>query len=139
MGTETKMIGDLKQTDEAAANLQIFIQKDSRPSEFTRPLTSIALNLNGNLPVDRRRVSLLKFPIFQVLMPQSCFISNPFLFKSQLFAIVVDWFCKLSKYLRNLAETVMRFIQQNILLKVLADFNKLFNFEKFLIYVLPKI
>ena len=49
-----------KQTDTAAANLQISIQKHSRPSEFSRPLTSITLNLNGDLPVDRRRVSLLK-------------------------------------------------------------------------------
>ena len=53
---------DLKQTDAAAANPQISIQKDSRPSEFTRPLTSITLNLNGDLRIDRRRVSLLKFP-----------------------------------------------------------------------------
>ena len=53
---------ELKQTDAAAANLQISIQQDSRPSEFSRPLISIILNLNGNLPVDRRRVSLLKFP-----------------------------------------------------------------------------
>ena len=30
-----------------AADLQISIQKDSRPSEFSRPLTSITLNLNG--------------------------------------------------------------------------------------------
>ena len=51
---------ELKQTDAAAAILQISIQKDSRASEFSRPLTSITLNLNGNLPVDRRRVSLLK-------------------------------------------------------------------------------
>ena len=56
-------IRELKQTDAAAANLQISIQKDSRPSEFSRPLTAITLNLNGNLPVDRRRVSLLKLPI----------------------------------------------------------------------------
>ena len=56
-------IRELKQTDAAAANLQISIQKDSRPSEFSRPLTSITLNLNGNLPVDLRRVSLLKLPI----------------------------------------------------------------------------
>ena len=55
-------ISELKQTDAAAANLQISIQKDSRPSEFSRPLTSITLNLNGNLPVDRGRVSLLKLP-----------------------------------------------------------------------------
>ena len=53
---------ELKQTDAAAANLQISIQKDSRPSEFSRPLTSITLNLNRDLPVDRRRVSLLKLP-----------------------------------------------------------------------------
>ena len=53
---------ELKQTDAAAANLQISIQKNSRPSEFSRPLTSITLNLNRDLPVDRRRVSLLKLP-----------------------------------------------------------------------------
>ena len=38
---------ELKQTDAAAASLQISIQNDSRPSEFSRPLTSIILNLNG--------------------------------------------------------------------------------------------
>ena len=53
---------ELKQTDAAAVNLQISIQKDSRPSEFSRPLTSITLNLNRDLPVDSRRVSLLKLP-----------------------------------------------------------------------------
>ena len=53
---------ELKQTDTAAGNLQISIQKDSRPSEFSRPLTAITLNLNRDLPVDRRRVSLLKLP-----------------------------------------------------------------------------
>ena len=53
---------ELKQTDAAAANLKISIQKDSRPSESSRPLTSITLNLNGDLHVDRRRVSLLKLP-----------------------------------------------------------------------------
>ena len=53
---------ELKQTDAAAANLQISVQKNSRPSEFSRPLTSITLNLNGDLIVDRRRVSLLKLP-----------------------------------------------------------------------------
>ena len=37
--------------------------KFPRPSEFSRPLTPITLNLNGNLPVDCRRVSLLKLPI----------------------------------------------------------------------------
>ena len=52
-----------EQTEAAAANLQISIQKDSSPSEFSRPLTSITLNLNGALPVDRCRVSLLKLPI----------------------------------------------------------------------------
>ena len=57
-------IKELKQTDAVAANLQISIQKDSRPSEFKRPLTSITLILNGDLPVDRRRrVSLLKLPV----------------------------------------------------------------------------
>ena len=57
---------ELKQTDVAAANLQIPIQKDSRPSEFSRPLISITLNLNGDLPVDRRRVSLLKLPNYGI-------------------------------------------------------------------------
>ena len=32
-----------KQTDAAAVNKQISIQKDSTPSEFTRPLTSFTL------------------------------------------------------------------------------------------------
>ena len=59
-------IKELKQTDAAAANLQISIQKDSRPSEFSRPLTCSTLNLNGNLPVDRRRVNLLKLPIITI-------------------------------------------------------------------------
>ena len=58
---------ELKQTDAAAANLQISIQKNSRPSEFSRPLTSITLNLNRDLPVDRRRVSLLKLPNDDIL------------------------------------------------------------------------
>ena len=40
---------ELKQTDSAAVNKQISIQKDSRPSEFSRPLTSFTLKLNGNL------------------------------------------------------------------------------------------
>ena len=53
---------ELKQTDAVAANLQIPIQKDTRPNEFSRPLTSITLNLNRDLPVDRRRVRLLKLP-----------------------------------------------------------------------------
>ena len=56
-------IRELKQTDAAVANLQISIQKNSRPSEYSQPLTSITLNLNRDLPVDRRRVSLLKLPI----------------------------------------------------------------------------
>ena len=56
-------IRELKQTDAAAANLQISVQKDSRPSEFSRLLISITLNLNGGLPVDRRHISLLKLPI----------------------------------------------------------------------------
>ena len=44
-------IRDLKQTDKAAVNKQISIQKDSVPSEFSRPLTSITLKLNGDLNV----------------------------------------------------------------------------------------
>ena len=35
--------GELKQTDAAAVSQQISIQKDSRPNEFTRPLTSFTL------------------------------------------------------------------------------------------------
>ena len=62
-----KITRELKQTDAAAANLQISIQKDSRPSEFSRPLTSITLNLNGDLPVDRCHVSLLKLPNIRLL------------------------------------------------------------------------
>ena len=47
---------ELKQTDAATerrrrVNKQISIQKDSRPSEFTRPLTSFTLYLNGDLNV----------------------------------------------------------------------------------------
>ena len=55
---------ELKQTDAAEANLQSSIQKDSGSSEFSRPLTSTTLNLNLNrdLPVDRQGVSLLKLP-----------------------------------------------------------------------------
>ena len=34
---------ELKQTDAAAVNQQISIQKDSRPSEFSRPLTLFTL------------------------------------------------------------------------------------------------
>ena len=36
-------IRELKQTDAAAVNQQISIQKDSRPSEFSRPLTLFTL------------------------------------------------------------------------------------------------
>ena len=59
----------------AAANLQTSIQKNSRPSEFNRPLTSITLNLNRDLPVDRCRISLqlLKLPILNIRMPDSTF------------------------------------------------------------------
>ena len=46
---------ELKQTDAAAkreaVNKQISIRKDSRPSEFSRPLTSFTLQLNGDLNV----------------------------------------------------------------------------------------
>ena len=45
------VIRELKQTDAAAVNQQISIQKDSRPSEFSRPLTSFTLQLNENLNV----------------------------------------------------------------------------------------
>ena len=34
---------ELKQTDAAAVNMQIFIQKHSRPSKFSRPLTPFTL------------------------------------------------------------------------------------------------
>ena len=36
-------IRELKQTDAAAVNQQISIQKDSRPNEFSRPLTLFTL------------------------------------------------------------------------------------------------
>ena len=39
-------IRDFKQTDVAAVIKRISIQKDSRPSEFSQPLTSITLKLN---------------------------------------------------------------------------------------------
>ena len=45
------IIRELKQTDAASVNQQISIQKDSRPSEFSRPLTSFTVELNGNLNV----------------------------------------------------------------------------------------
>ena len=54
----------------------------------------------------------------------------------------VEYLIKLSQYFRNLAEAAMRLYSKTFsskAFKVLADFNKLFNFEKFLIYVLPKI
>ena len=54
----------------------------------------------------------------------------------------VECVIKLSQYFRNLAETVIRLYNKTFFskaFKVLADFSKLFNFEKFIIYVLPKI
>ena len=58
-----KVIWELKQTRRGgAANLQISIQQTARPSKFSRPLTAITLNLNIDLPVDRRRISLLELP-----------------------------------------------------------------------------
>ena len=53
----------------------------------------------------------------------------------------VEYLIKLSQCFRNLSEAVMRLYSIKFFdkaFKVLADFNKLFNFEKFLIYVLPK-
>ena len=50
----------------------------------------------------------------------------------------VENLIKLSQYFRNLAEAVMRLYNKTFFstaFKVLADFNKLFNFEKFVIYV----
>ena len=44
-------IRELKQPDSAAVNKYISIQKDSRPSEFTRPLIPFTLELNGDLNV----------------------------------------------------------------------------------------
>ena len=63
LSAEKMYIRELKQTDAAAANLQISIQKDSRPSELSRPLTASTLNLNGNLPVHRRCVTLLNVSV----------------------------------------------------------------------------
>ena len=54
----------------------------------------------------------------------------------------LEYLIKLSQYFRNLAEAAMRLYNKTFFskaFKVLADFNELFNFEKFLIYVLPKI
>ena len=54
----------------------------------------------------------------------------------------VEYLIKLSQYFRNRAEAVIRLTNKTFFskaFKILADFNKLFNFEKFLIYVLPKI
>ena len=54
----------------------------------------------------------------------------------------VEYLIKLSQYLRNFAEAVMKLYSKtffNKAFKVLAEFNKLFNFEKFLFYVLTKI
>ena len=54
----------------------------------------------------------------------------------------VEYLLKLSQYFRNLVEAVMRLYSKTFFIKafkVLADFKKLFNFEKFLIYVLAKI
>ena len=65
---ELSGIRDLKHTDAAAANLQIPFRRTQRPSEFSWPLTSITLNLNGDLIIDRRRVSLLIFPILTKLL-----------------------------------------------------------------------
>ena len=53
----------------------------------------------------------------------------------------VECLFKLSQYFRNLAKAVMRFYNKTFFskpFKVFADFNKLFNFEKFLIYVSSK-
>ena len=54
----------------------------------------------------------------------------------------VAYLIELSQNFRNLAEAVMRLYSKTLFskaFKVLADFNEVFNFEKFLIYVLPKI
>ena len=53
----------------------------------------------------------------------------------------VEYLIQLSQYFRNLAEAVMRLYNKIFFskaFKVLADFNKVLNFEKFLIYVLSK-
>ena len=53
-----------------------------------------------------------------------------------------EWSVAYVSYFRNLAEAAMRLYNKTFFsktFKVLADFNKLLNFEKFLIYVLPKI
>ena len=53
-----------------------------------------------------------------------------------------EYLIKLSQCFKNLVEAVMRLYSKTFFskaFKVLADFNKLFNFEKLLIYILPKI
>ena len=50
-GSAIGTLSKLTSGQQAAVNKQISIQKDSRPSEFSRPLTSITLKLNGDLNV----------------------------------------------------------------------------------------
>ena len=49
-----------------------------------------------------------------------------------------EYLIKLSQYFGNLAKAVNKTFFSKAS-KVLADFDKVFHFEKFLIYVLPKI
>ena len=53
----------------------------------------------------------------------------------------VEYLIKLSQCFRNLAKTVMKSHNKTFfsnVSKILAEFNKVFNFEKFVIYVLQK-
>ena len=53
--TKGREIRELKQTDAAAerrrSTSKFLFRKDSRPSEFSRPLTLFTLELNGDLNV----------------------------------------------------------------------------------------
>ena len=54
----------------------------------------------------------------------------------------VEYLIKLSQYFGNFAKAVIRSYNKTFFRKVskiLAEFDKLFNFEKFLIYALPNL
>ena len=65
-----------------------------------------------------------------------------FLAKHRKGTFKVEYLIKLSQYLGKLSKAIMRSLNKTFFSnasKILAEFNKEFNFEKFLIHVLPKI
>ena len=84
-----------------AAILQISIKKDSRPSEFSRPLTSITLNLNANLAVDRHPVSLLKLPIPFLFVPSSAHVYEYCKAKTDYLLDIQTSVCYILKHLED--------------------------------------